>query len=275
MRSVLLPMTPNYAVAGLWFKFYERWQDEVDKVEVNFNTKSHGKGIKDLVLSTKANYIMLAEYDGIVFKKGFVDEMFSLIEEGEYDIVGSPRMSCTPEVAEVAKKKFNLDYEGYGDRGPHFWPCFFFTKTSLLEKTDMHFESFGKKKGEYIKMLDHEVKDVFGGDTFTWTSLQLRSVVKPERILEINQYHSSLYDLEDYRKNINLFDGKCDRFHIGSIAGNIVKPNTDQEKWELERRIMWLELAGLDQTYVIKENGLSRSRVNKTKKVYKELVQWK
>lgn len=273
MRSILLPVTPNYIAVGLWFKFYERWQDEVDKVEVCFNEKTHGEGLRQLVDNTEADYVMLAEFDGIIFKPGFVDKQFRRLEANTADVIGSPRMSCTPEVAEAAKQRFGLSYEGEGDRGPHLWPNFLFTRTDLLRKTDMNFGQFGRKKGEYIKELDYTVKeDGFGGDTFTWTSLQLRAM--DLNILEIKQYHSHPSDLEDYKANKNLWDGECDRFHMGSLSGDLTHPKTEMEKMEMERRLMWLQLGGKEIQKDIVRYGLDEKRIESMSLIYKELVQW-
>lgn len=273
-RSALLPVMPRFPVVGLWMKFYERWQDEVDKLEINFNQTSHGDGIRKLVENTKADYIMLIEYDGIIFGKGFVDENFKLLESGEYDVIGSPRMSCGTDIAKLAADKWGLNYEGEGDNGPNFWPNFLFTKTKHLLATDRNFGSHHWKPGEH--MIPFDILNPYdydiGGDTFVNTSLQLRAMGL--KIKEIPQYHAHPDDLENYKKNTGIFDGKCRYFHIGSLSGDVFRPQTEMEQRELERRLVWHGLAGGAIEHFIRNYDLDTARMSEMKRIYKELVRW-
>lgn len=272
MRVALLPTIGQPHILGTWLKYYERWQNEVDKLLIHVGAPSHGKGIAKLLSWVKPeDMVMLIEEDAIIFKKGIVDQCFSFIEKGKCHALGSPRMSCHSEIADAAKKKYRLDYSGLGDKGPNYWPNFFFCQAKDLLQTDRHFEAKSWKKGDYIKPLNHLVKEeAISGDTFVWTSLQLRAMWLS--IKEIPQYHSSPYDLDDYQKKEGLWDGKCSWFHLGSLAGVFSQPQSKMEKLELERRVMWHEFCGHDMHRVIKEYSLNDERIKKWQEAYKELL---
>lgn len=240
MRTVLLPTKGPTHLLGMWLKFFERWQGEVDTLRLHVNNATHGVALKKLVAEAPGEYLLLMENDGIIFKPGFVDRYFSLLEQDKYDVIGSPRMSCASQLAEAARVRWDLDYAGEGDKGPSFWPNFFFVKKSLLLETDMHFEAKGWKPGDKISILNHEVQtEPVAGDTFVWMSFQIRNLIPKHRILEIPQYHASPFDLQHKAEGKGLWDGLCDRVHIGSMTGDITVPNSEIEQLEAERRTMW------------------------------------
>lgn len=301
--------------------FYEVWQDEVDTLYICLNsdieynviadliqllnhpkivltyfnrTLGHGTAINEMLSLCNEDYILLIEDDSIIFKKGVVTKYFELLKNNTYDLVGSPRMSCPPAVAEYLKKEFDLNYEGWGDKGPNFWPCFLWARKQDLLNTDRNFSAT-----EF-------------GDTFVNTSIQLRK--KGLKILEIPQYHLSPDDEINLANNRGVFDGECGYMHFGSLSSGIEntlldqnnkplkdrkKPNcgevnlkkrdlTPMEKLELERRVVWWnEAYRLNQQLfgefgdaygkaiekLIIECKLSRENINNMLKMYKEVIQ--
>lgn len=273
-RSCFLPCwTQNntYPEIGMWMRFYERWQNEIDELRVSFDLP-HGESLTKMVNETKAEYLLFCEMDGIIFKKGVVDYYFKLLESDQYDIIGSPRMSCTPLVAEIAQKRFNLNYEGEGDKGPHFWPNFFFVKKSTLLKTDLNFMNKAWFPGEVLE--GQQVTEECSSDTMGWMSLQLREIVPANRILEVPQYHTAPWDMVDYQNKRGIFDGVAPWIHIGSISSPVFEPHTDMEQKELCKRLLWQSLCGKDvalweNMYLSQEN---RDLFTEWKQAYKELL---
>jgi glycosyltransferase involved in cell wall biosynthesis len=318
-RAALLPSPIDPFVLLHCLHYFDIWSEEIDKLYICLNsnieesivkelfglikhpkivffyhqqTLGHGKAINFMLENCKESEIVLIEDDSIIFKKGILNKYFNFIESGDYDLIGSPRMSCSKETADSLAKEFNLNYEGFGDKGPNFWPCFLFTKKHFLLKTD---QNFGNTKW---------------GDTFVWASIQLRRMGL--KILEIPQYHLNPDDEKYKSQNLSIFDEKCGYFHIGSLSSGIEntlldnngyplkdrklpqvkpvkirQPQTDQEKLELERRVMWWSEAynmnidkfgnfgeqyGYAIENVIKECNLSRESINNLRKLYYGII---
>lgn len=281
MRAALLPIfsrsrdgIPREPIIGMWLRQFDRWQHTIDKLIIKYNETNHGEALTCMInkLDRKYEYLLFVESDAIILDPTYVDKCFSLIESGEYDYIGSPRMSCHSQISEAARIKWGLDYGGEGDKGPNFWPNFFFCKHTDLLKTDLNFGSRNWKPGEYIDILDHTVQgnEIIGGDTFVWMSIQLRGLKLKYK--EIPQYHSSPYDILHAEQGTNLWDGKCPWFHMGSLSGYFCSPNSEIESNELERRAAWHELSGLDMTDILNKFGLRRDVVNCFKDIYLRLL---
>lgn len=271
-RSALLPLYGEmYHYSGLWMKFYERWQHEVDHLYINHNTSGHGQSLAKLVNEIDSEYLMFVEEDGIIFKPGIVDKCFKALESGQYDVIGSPRMSCSPKIAELAKNKWNLNYEGEGDKGPNFWPNFFFVKRSILMQTDLNFANRAWQAGE--QLLGETLIETVAGDTMVWMSLQLRTIVPKDRILEIPQYHSCPTDFEDYTNNKNIWDGYCSWLHLGSASGDFTPWHSEIERLEAERRIAWHEMCGKNMKAEIEFFNLRYDNIAHFKEIYWEVLQ--
>jgi len=295
-RAALLPHPADPFMFRYWLKFFnEIWQSEVDrlyiyinspiekpvidwmlelcrsnsKINVQYNNvqTEHGYAIDRMLDIVTEENIMLIEDDGYIFKPGYVDKYFTKLEVGGFDVIGSPRGSCSLEIWDEAKKIWNLDYSGIGDVGPNFWPCYFFTRKDILLRTDRNFAARAWKRGEKITpLLDYVVKDeVCTSDTFVNTSLQIRAMIPKNRILTIPQYHGSPDDLEHFETKYNLFNGFAFWTHVGSLSSGthgaliddsgrrlarrfidppvtpIIKnqANTEQERREWERRVQW------------------------------------
>lgn len=338
-RAVLLPTPGDPFLLHYWLENYKRYYaDEVNHLYVFLNTAfekdivdyalslientpnatsiyvdhqiEHGDGINRLLDECKEDLVMLAEDDGYVFKKGLIDKCFRKIEEGRADLVGSKRQSCSSEISGEAKIFWNLSYEGYGDQGCNFWPCFLFTSKENLIKTDRRFGARSWKQGDTVEALGNYVikgKEAVG-DTLVNTSLQLRAMGL--RIETLPQYHGSPYDLDEHAKNSGLWDGVAGWVHTGSLSSGIngvliddeLRPlgnkkiqypefpnycHTDGERLEWERRVQWWQMfydfsepdkiVELRDSYgkainrLIKEYQLNTDNIRHRIKIYKQL----
>jgi hypothetical protein len=200
----------------------------------------YGKPIDVLLNLSSEGSVLLLEDDTLIFKRKVVDKYFRLLESDEYDLIGSPRMSCTKKVADQLKEEFDLSYEGWGDKGPNFWPNFLWIKKEHLLKTD---RNFGPTKW---------------GDTFAWMSVQLRRMGL--KIKEIPQYHTSPDDFENKENQRGIFDDKCGYIHIGSLSSGI-------ESYLLDKNDVPLT----DRAKGIKSNG---KEAENNKEMQKRLAWW-
>lgn len=298
-------------VLKLWKKY---WYDEVDKVYVCINTdmkippeiltrivddklvtliyhpKSIGasKPMQELVQIASEDLVMFLEEDGFICQPGIVSEIFKGIENGEYDAAGSPRRSCGQEIWDVSQKKYGLNYEGLGDKGPNFWPNFFFCKRSDLLKTDIDFGSCTFNPGDYCKELDYTFKELNYGDTFVWASMQLRAMGL--KFKEIPQYHASLNETEEYTKHEGKWINRPPYIHGGSLSsgwssnGFLLGRQIITEPRELETRVAFWKLAsdlveGFEDFKIEYRKGietlsqqLDKSLINQKYNIYKELL---
>lgn len=305
--------------------FRERWYDEVDTFYINVNNhcgvpqsvvselcaklaedpKVHliyhprgignGRPITEMTLVSREDLIMLLEDDGFIFEPGIVSKCFQAIESDLADAVGSPRFSCGVEVGEALKKKYNLDYSGYGDVGPNFWPNFFFCKRADLLKTDLDFASKTWVPGEYSPEMDHTFKEVNHGDTFVWTCIQLRA--QGLRFHNVPQVKADPYELESKeKKEMNWYPqfqpvkwihgGSLSAGWNGYLSGKIPDVSADISKREIESRVaFWLiasgEIEGFDKFKKEYKQGaenlivgaeLDRERIEGKVKFYKDLM---
>ncbi|HHT9145252.1 MAG TPA: hypothetical protein ACFYD4_06155, partial [Candidatus Wunengus sp. YC61] len=191
------------------------------KVRIIYHPTGVGNGrpITEMTLVSQEDLVCLLEDDCFPFTPGVLDKEFKEIESGKYDAVGSPRFSCGLEIADAAKSKYGLNYEGYGDRGPNFWPAFFYFKRSDLLKTDLNFASYAYEQGKYYKEIDHTMQETQYGDTFVHTSLQLRSFGL--RFKEIPAHKADPYEIESKEKkemNWHSSQQPFDYIHGGSLS---------------------------------------------------------
>lgn len=267
-RAAILPFPGDPFLINYWLKFYDNvWSKEVDKLYIYLNTfaekpvvdyikarveKSpnihfvynpaqieHGDAINHTLELVTEDLVMLIEDDAFIFRPGMVDACFKLIESGDKDIVGSKRGSCSFEILEAAEKKWNIPATGFGDNGCNFWPCYFFTKTSILKKTSRRFGARSWLKGETITPLAIvvEAPEVVG-DTFVNTSLELRAMIPEDRIAYVPQYHASPDDLEHFKKHQFLFNGLSFWTHIGSLSSGVGGVLRDDQNRALTRRMI-------------------------------------
>jgi hypothetical protein len=284
--------------------FKKYWYDEVDKMYICFNTEmprdfvpelfsklipdpkisiiyhpytlGYGEPIRQLVNASREELIMLLEDDGFIYTPGIVDNIFKGIEQDEYDLAGSPRKSCSQEIWDRSKEVYNLNYEGYGDKGPNFWPNFFFCKREDLLETDQNFGSIGFEPGEWCKELSYTFKEKQAGDTFVWTSMQLRAMGL--RIREIPQHKASPYEVRDRDERTgNWLEGRKPPYlHAGSLSsgyswnGFILgrQPVGDEinQMHEIETRVAFWKLCsdieGFDEFKAMYKDGIEKLILN-------------
>ncbi len=299
-RTAILPFPGDPFLLAYWLHFFYGWQDNVDKLIIYMNSSieeavveycrklcsvfgdkilfvyidkqiEHGDAINNALDLVETEYVMLIEDDGFIFKPEIVDFCFERLNT--FEIVGSKRGSCSQEILDRAAEIWHICYEGEGDQGPNFWPCFFFTKTSNLINTDRRFGARAWVKGDVIYPLQNYVvkSDVIASDTFVNTSLQLRAKFNEEQIFTMQQFHAHPDDLKHYNQTYpySMFSPKASWCHIGSLSsgiGGLLRDNnnrclsrrkidppeertiipqawctTDMERYEFERRVqMWL-----------------------------------
>lgn len=303
--------------------FRERFYDEVDTFYVNVNLHSpvgadvgaevasrlvkdpkvhliyhprgigNGRPITEMAQVCREDLIMLLEDDGFIFEHGKVSACFQKIESDLCDALGSPRGSCGQEIWDASKEKYGLDYTGYGDVGPNFWPCFFFCKRSDLLKTDLNFASKSFLPGEYSKELDHTFKEVNHGDTFVWACMQLRAMGL--RFESVPQFHASPTEPDDKKNGDMNWRGSIPYWiHGGSLStawggyltGSAPDLSNENAILELETRVAFWTICsdvidGFDKFKVEYKKGienlttvgqLSRGRINSKVNLYRELM---
>lgn len=273
-RAALLPYPGDPFLLKLWFKYYERWSAEVDRLYVYVNSPGskevinyikalveehdktffiyidrqieHGEALRQMVQLANEDYIMFVEDDGFIFKPDYVKSSFEAIESGRVDAVGSRRGSCSLWLYQAASQKYGVNNDGYGDNGPNFWPNFFFAKREDLLKVT-NFGARFWKEGEMVREVGMIAPEDSAGDTFVEGSLQLRAMGL--RFDYVPQYHGSTDDEPDYLNKTNIWDGVCPWLHVGSLSSGyhgMLKPDyqinydhfrSDQERLELERRV--------------------------------------
>lgn len=309
-------------VLKLW---KDRWYDEIDKLYINYNNHSsvpkevvsellakvsqdpkvnliyhptgigNGVPITEMIQISHEDHIMLLEDDGFIFTPGVVNRMFQKIESDLTDIVGSERRSCGDEIWDRSKEKYHLDYSGYGDVGPNWWPNFFFCKRSDILKTDMDCGSVAFKAGDYCKELDYTFKDINYGDTFVWMCMQLRALGL--RSQNVPQHHASpdeMGERERGEQNWHPSQQPFEWIHAGSLSSgwngylNKLLPDVSTEgaMKEIETRVaFWYicsdEVEGFDEfkkqygagiERLVSECNLDRDRISRKIKLYRELM---
>lgn len=300
--------------------FRERWYDEVDAFYINFNNHTkisnnvfsefcgqvtydpkvhlithpdgigNGPPIKEMLLCCREDQVMLLEDDGFIFTPGVVATHFDYLDR--FDLVGSPRYTHG-EVAEAAKKAYNLDYSGHGDKGFGWWPNFFYINRTDLLKTDLDFGSKQYTKGEYFKELDHTFSETCYTDTFTWASLQLRHMGLTS--YDIAQFHADPYESEQKKAGEgNWRQGEPSYIHAGSLSagwggylsGQVPEIQSETNMREIETRcafwsIVCEQVYGFDDFKIkyrsgiaklIKDANLSQGRIIDKINVYQELM---
>lgn len=305
--------------------FKERWYDEVDTLFINVNNNcgcpqevesellqkissdpkvhiiyhprgiGNGMPITEMTLVSREDLVMLLEDDGFIFNHGIVSKCFQKIESDLCDAVGSPRFSCGIEIGEAAKAKYGLDYSGYGDVGPWFWPNFFFCKRSDLLKTDLNFGSKTFLAGEFCPQLNHTFKEINHADTFGWGAIQMRH--NGVRFQSIQQHKADVYEIESKANGVMNWhptQRPFDWIHGGSLSAgwggylntSLPDVSNDSAKQEIESRVAFWRICsetvegfeGFKTEYqkgiehLIQGCDLNRERIAKKISIYRELL---
>lgn len=313
-RAALLSTCGDVFITSLLLKLWkERWRDEIDHLYINFNNHCgvppeavgeffgknagdpkltmvyHPTGIgngppqTELIKICNEDLILLLEDDFFIFESGVIDGYFKKIESGETDLLGSPRYAYG-EVADAAKKKYNLDYSGVGDKGFGWWPTGFYCKREDLLKTDLDFGSKLYPKGTYFKELDHTFENDAHTDTFTWASVQLRHLGL--KSIEIPQCHAMPF-IADQPTNIPyIHAGSLSAGWGGYLSGQVPDVSNESAKQEMETRVAFWEIAQTttegfekfkEQYYdgisdLIADADLDMHRIQKKIKIYRDLM---
>ena len=282
-RIAILSSGGDIFLSSLVLKlFKERFYDEIDEMFVCYNNHAQiplsvaqefiknvmeepkarivyypmgvGNGVpikQGVLLAPDDSLILLLEDDSYCFTPGVIDAQFKRIESGEVDAVGSPRFSCGEEIAIALKANYNLEYSGYGDRGPFHWPSFYFGKREDFLKTDLNFGSKEYEEGVFYKEMNRSLEKTEHTDTFGWAHMQMRH--NGVRFGEVDQFHCSPTEMADKRTGMgNWYKGKIPFwFHAGSLSAgwngylNTSTPDTstDMAKMEMETRCAWWQIA--------------------------------
>ncbi len=325
-RTVFMSCGGDVFIALLAIKLWkERYYDEVDRFYIDYNNHSgvpidvasefvanvvkdpkvhliyhptgigNGMPITEMTLIAKEDLIMLLEDDGFIFEPGIVNKCFQQIESDSTDIVGSPRGSCGQEIWNVSKTKYGLDYSGYGDVGPNWWPNFFFCKRADLLKTDLNFASITFKPEDYCKELDYTFKTINHGDTFVWTCMQLRA--SGLRSHSVPQHKASPFEITDKQnaeQNWHPSQSPFKWIHGGSLSsgwggylsGIIPDVSNESAMQEMETRVAFWQIASdvvdgffefrsqyqIGIANLIVDCQLNSLRIEKKIQIYKELM---
>ncbi len=175
MRAALLPTPGDPFMLAYWLRNYATWREHVDELVVYVNgqrdpdalaydrriveeaggrflaselSAGHDGALRFLLDATGAEHVVLCEDDAYVRHPEAVGEAFRSIEEGETDIVGSPRHEdyITSPVQEwgpytpgdLAELRHGL------------WPAFLFIERRHLQETDRWFGDRGWHVGTTI-----------------------------------------------------------------------------------------------------------------------------
>lgn len=277
------------------------------------NMIDHGEALERLLKHVDEDVVMLVEDDGFIFKSGKVDACFHKLERTPYKVVASKRGSCSPTLMDQAAEKWGLRYDGLGDQGSNFWPNFFFIETELLKKVKSPFGAKQWQQGEKVLGINEPSIAISNGDTFVAASLEIRGLLdkidQPAQDGSHNsdsyiwyepQYHGNTDDMPDYMMNNGIWSRDCYWTHGGSLSSGVTnlldlkKPlpekmvNTEQERLELERRVMYWQIfhenatpTGIEKfhedygkaiTRLILRYELNEGRINQRKQAYYEVL---
>lgn len=218
MRAIITHFDGDPFTLNFWLMLYDKyWRGEVDRIYmtvthdevhvhsaiVAYNKKRlaaypeiHVTYIDHHIYPEQANQLSyknvteeqvgFIESDGFVFGKGVVDQCFRLLDQGQdivapkWELISDPYVKAT-----------------FGHQG--FMRCFFFSKKSLLDKTDMDFMPRHMNASETMPNTSLRTSYAMDLDCFGWMSLQLAflepkitfvpaNVVHPASVLDPNRY---------------------------------------------------------------------------------------
>jgi hypothetical protein len=225
--AAILPTVGDPYILGLWINSYKKvWGKDVDALYIYVNSgidqpvmdylrslleeagshvlefrniDNHGVGIKKCLDVCTEDLVMLCEDDFYVLHQGAIRSLVSKVASGEVDCVVSPRGSCSLGVQSAVSAHFGL--QGAEAAEPNFWPCLVIAKKETLTSTDQWYDSKNFPPGVFIPELQWTPSAPGEcGDTFVWTSIQLRN--KCLRFHSENQNRLTTNDLSKPRFNL-------------------------------------------------------------------------
>lgn len=250
-NAVLLPTIGDPLLLNLWLDSYEKiWSNEVDNAYMlmtsdvkapirNWITKraealgwqvfhektvgQHGDNIRKLLHLCNDNQIVLLEDDVFVLQPGQLSACFNRLQPGVVDCIGSTRLSASQGLVKRQREIFDLSGSSPEHAicdCPHLWPSLVFCSPKLLLATDQYFNSDTWDPGTYLQPLDWTTIDTETGDTFVWTSIQLRAMGC--KFGYVHQYHAGPVDLQQQHSQEGLFvPGGVPWVHFGSLSTGI------------------------------------------------------
>jgi hypothetical protein len=251
-RAAVLPAGADPFLVAEWLRHFSTWASQVDKLYVTVCGQEdpalrdyiaakveavggyidfgpmgdHGQVLGRLMSKVTEDLVMLCEDDAFVRVPDKIGESFARIERGDVDIVGSPRGSGTPEVIDLANRRFGIMTASTDEQGPLLWPCFLFAKRADLERIG-NYSVWRYQAGDTL--LGHEFTSEQAMDTFGYASLMLRE--SGARIHVEPQYRADLAKMNEW--------GASQWFHVGSLSSGwgmyICGPTAHQGIWAVLR----------------------------------------
>ena len=207
MRTALLPTPGDPFMLAYWLRNFETWRDEVDELVVLVNGQvkdpaalgrmvteaggrfthfpvrmGHDGALRWLLENGSSSHVVLCEDDAYVRHPSAVGEAFRKIEDGQTDLVGSPR-----------HEDYASNWMEWGEYRPGdlaelrhgLWPAFLFARRADLLATDRVYGDRAWPRGGKIEgwgPVTPAACDFIGIaaeyvhlDTFFGTTFQLRA----------------------------------------------------------------------------------------------------
>lgn len=212
-RGMILPTCGDPYITQGWVDNYSKFYSKyVDKLHVFVNSmapdpvfdfvvqcfrdvganviekrhiSNHGKALTRLVNESNEETLFFTEEDFLIFQSSVVDNWYKSIESGQFGLIGSMRGCCEDELIKACARKFNL--QGKEAQQPNFWPVPVLVNRSNILKTDLQFIGPRHKGGVLLPEINHTPsRDMGGGDTFAWMSMQLRA--QGLKVNQVRQY---------------------------------------------------------------------------------------
>lgn len=174
MRAALLPTPGDPFMLAYWLRNFETWKQQVDELVVFVNGANptdehylrrlvedaggkfswlpqmvgHDRAMLWLLQNTDAEYVVMCEDDAYVRNPGAVGAAFEQIENGEVDIVGSPRHE---DYADSPLQEWGPYTPGDLAELRHgLWPAFLFIRRAEMLDTDRVFGDRAWPLGAYV-----------------------------------------------------------------------------------------------------------------------------
>lgn len=180
-----------------WMTFLPHWIDEVDEVVLNLQqipidhkaylvkaAKEYKKltviaepknpwpqSISDGITASKADTVLILHDDTFIFKKGVVDEFFTLAEKGNVVTPMHGIYSPTDYVNDVLKEMYPEYLKNLKDYS--FLLYFLFMPRKFFMATSGYLGGSGWKKDEWVELLGRKIEQDVAGDTGFKLALEL------------------------------------------------------------------------------------------------------
>ena len=201
------------------------------RIHYNYLLGQHGYNINSLLTTYEPDIkenVLLMEEDNYILNPHLFEAEINEYFNDSYDIIGSPRGSCTPYLGEIireyiySKPDFYLNTKQRSDEFTlNFWPTLLLTKKKYFLNSKRDFCSKVWEVGTRLKLGNTEtlLTEVCNGDTLVPFSMELYQNPEIKRVKLLHEiYHSKLEDNEFIPQ---ILDTSID-FHIGSLSTVLV-----------------------------------------------------